>query len=772
MASSRILEVVLTGKDDGALALMGKLRDSTEQTEDRTKRMGERFQVAGGLMLGAAATIGAGMYAAGKSAAALEQAVGGTEAVFEGSSSTIDAWAKGAATSAGLSEEAARRLSTRLGGALQGLGYDQAEAAKQAVSLTQLGGDLAATYGGETSEAVEALGSAFRGEFDPLEQFNIFLKQSEVDAKAVAMGLAKNTNDVDKNARAQATLAMVMEQSSAAQGQFGRESNTTSGQMAIAAAQAENAKAALGEGFMPVMSKVAGMAGGVAAKFSEMNAETNGSMSTIASWGVVALGAAGAGSMLIGTGMKMHESFTAATTAMKGMSASTVLGSTAMVAGIAAVLVATEKLKSDSAEFSTNMFKGLDFTDIDKTNDKLGRTQQEILGGIKRWQEYDNVQKLVHIGEGKNLRDASAQFEEYARHQQDVVRSTQNIGHALNLSNKEAGALLTSLKIDPTTVPFEKLVDVLGRLQSGTITAGQAQLELSAAATTAAGTEKTLGEVTEDAGKIRDEANKKWDTARKVLSDYFDEASGQIDKERAVAETADKFSQTLVENNKTLFGAWTVGSQQGRDNQKAFEDAARAALELGLANVQAGGDIGQNSQMVNDQIGKLREQAIRYGLSGQQVDEYLARLRLTPPEVTTAFNAPGLAEAKANAEALNTALGQVQSGLSGIVSKVGSTVAGIAASIGMGSANRLAGFDSGGVVPGPRGSAQLVVAHGGETFIPTHKSGFTATGGGSSITINVAGSVVSERDLFTVVQRAALEAQRVSATPVLPGVSG
>ena len=99
MASSRILEVVLTGKDDGALALMGKLRDSTEQTEDRTKRMGERFQVAGGLMLGAAATIGAGMYAAGKSAAALEQVVGGTEAVFEGSSKTIDAWAKGAATS-------------------------------------------------------------------------------------------------------------------------------------------------------------------------------------------------------------------------------------------------------------------------------------------------------------------------------------------------------------------------------------------------------------------------------------------------------------------------------------------------------------------------------------------------------------------------------------------------------------------------------------------------------------------------------------------------
>lgn len=32
-------------------------------------------------------------------------------------------------------------------------------------------------------------------------------------------------------------------------------------------------------------------------------------------------------------------------------------------------------------------------------------------------------------------------------------------------------------------------------------------------------------------------------------------------------------------------------------------------------------------------------------------------------------------------------------------------------------------FDTGGVVPGPRGSPQLVLAHGGETILPTHKRG-------------------------------------------------
>lgn len=45
--------------------------------------------------------------------------------------------------------------------------------------------------------------------------------------------------------------------------------------------------------------------------------------------------------------------------------------------------------------------------------------------------------------------------------------------------------------------------------------------------------------------------------------------------------------------------------------------------------------------------------------------------------------------------------------------------------------NRIGGFDSGGVVPGPTGAAQLAVVHGGETILPTHKSG--RRGGGSIV---------------------------------------
>lgn len=42
-------------------------------------------------------------------------------------------------------------------------------------------------------------------------------------------------------------------------------------------------------------------------------------------------------------------------------------------------------------------------------------------------------------------------------------------------------------------------------------------------------------------------------------------------------------------------------------------------------------------------------------------------------------------------------------------------------------------FDSGGVVPGPRGRARLVMAHGGETILPTHRTG----GGMGGVTVIV-----------------------------------
>src|SRR5690606_31215355 len=116
-----------------------------------------------------------------------------------------------------------RKATTSIGGQLKRMTGDVELAADRSIFLTQVAADLAATYGGTTADAVAALGAAFRGEADPAERFNLNLKIGEQNAKAVEMGLARTTKEVDDHARALALVELITEQSADAQGQFARE---------------------------------------------------------------------------------------------------------------------------------------------------------------------------------------------------------------------------------------------------------------------------------------------------------------------------------------------------------------------------------------------------------------------------------------------------------------------------------------------------------------------------------------------------------------------
>lgn len=70
------------------------------------------------------------------------------------------------------------------------------------------------------------------------------------------------------------------------------------------------------------------------------------------------------------------------------------------------------------------------------------------------------------------------------------------------------------------------------------------------------------------------------------------------------------------------------------------------------------------------------------------------------------------------------------------------------------------GYASGGVVPGPRGAAQLAVVHGGETITPPGM-------GGGNVYITVQGSVVTEREIARIVRD---ELSRIGRRTVTGGV--
>jgi hypothetical protein len=200
----------------------------------------------------------------------LQQSIGGTTAVFENASGAVSDFTKNAADLVGMSENAARTITSKLGASLKGFGMSTDEAAKQSINLTTIGADLAATLGGKTEDAVGALGSALRGEYDPLEAFGIALKASEVNAKAVEMGLASSESSVSAYAKGQATLALITERSAFAQGQFAQEADTAQGQAQRAAAKTADASAKLGESLLPVYTKIQEGIGFVADAFTTL----------------------------------------------------------------------------------------------------------------------------------------------------------------------------------------------------------------------------------------------------------------------------------------------------------------------------------------------------------------------------------------------------------------------------------------------------------------------------------------------------------------------
>jgi hypothetical protein len=280
------VDITVTSKDqaspgmDKATASVKKLGDTVSSTGNVMKGV-----LAADLLQKAARDVQAFVGSAIAASSNLEQSVGGTEAIFKEASGQISNFAKTSATSVGLSENDFRTFTTGIGGQLKRMTGDVEFAAQKSLDLAKVAADLSATYGGTTKEAMEAFSAALRGEADPAERFNLNLKVSVVQAKAVELGLAKSTSSVSDAARAQALYALIMDQSKDALGQFNRETDTAAHKQQVATAEVENAKAKLGEELLPVYAAAADAIAKLAEGFGELPQPVQQSITVIAGLG-------------------------------------------------------------------------------------------------------------------------------------------------------------------------------------------------------------------------------------------------------------------------------------------------------------------------------------------------------------------------------------------------------------------------------------------------------------------------------------------------------
>lgn len=259
---SLVLAVKIIGDATDAIKAMDQAAGKSDQFGNRLNTAAKVGAVALGAITGAALS-------AGHAASELEQATGAVSSVFGQYAGEMMQHAEKAADAVGLSQTEYGNTASILGAQLKNMGLSMKDTAGTTDNLITLGADLAATFGGTTADATSALASLLRGERDPIEKYGVSIKQADIEAQKAAMGLDGLTGEAAKNADLQATLALLTKQTADAQGQFARETDSAAGSAQIASANFENARAALGEALLPVMTQAAEVAADLARWFQE-----------------------------------------------------------------------------------------------------------------------------------------------------------------------------------------------------------------------------------------------------------------------------------------------------------------------------------------------------------------------------------------------------------------------------------------------------------------------------------------------------------------------
>lgn len=259
-----ILEMVTSNYKKGAQDAARATDGITKSGDNASKSVGGLSGRLDGFRKTAAAAAGAAGAAAlvytlqdsVRAASDLGESVNAVEKTFGSASDQVLAFSDVASSAAGLSKTAFNELATATGSLLTNFGFSAQEAATQATQLTVRAADLASVFNTDVDQALNAVNAALRGETEPIRKFGVSLNDAAIRAKAVELGLADTTAEVDANGKAVAALELIYEQTANAQGDFIQTNDSLANSARIAAAEWENAKAEFGQAALPVASSL------------------------------------------------------------------------------------------------------------------------------------------------------------------------------------------------------------------------------------------------------------------------------------------------------------------------------------------------------------------------------------------------------------------------------------------------------------------------------------------------------------------------------------
>jgi len=245
-------------------ALKAELGKATLGTEGIGKNIGTNMHkgIMGGLG-GLTASIGGLLAAVGvgaflkdtiQSASLLQDTVAAAGTVFGAEANTLTKWAEGASQAFGSSKQQALDAALTFGTFGKAAGLSGTDLTGFSSGLAQLAGDMASFRGTSTEQAIEAVGAALRGEMEPIRAYGVLLDDATLKAQAMEMGIYDGNGALTGQQKVLAAQAAILKQTSDAQGDYARTSDSAANTQKTFLTSIENLKAEVGTELLPVFT--------------------------------------------------------------------------------------------------------------------------------------------------------------------------------------------------------------------------------------------------------------------------------------------------------------------------------------------------------------------------------------------------------------------------------------------------------------------------------------------------------------------------------------
>tara|TARA_R100000773_G_scaffold15560_5_gene14152 strand:+ start:2781 stop:4736 length:1956 start_codon:yes stop_codon:yes gene_type:complete len=269
--ASATLEMILklsgVDKTSRGLDKVSKSAKDLDDTVNHSTKSNQRFgQSMSGL--GKVAVAGGAIFAgkvlfdfskqAVNAAVAADEAAAAFGTTFGSAAERATQFLEGFANKAGLTVGEAQQLQATLGAVAQGIGFTQEESADLSIELTKIAADVASfsNISAGAEPVLQAFRSALVGEREALKTYGIAITEAEVQTKAFEQTGKLNADQLTRQEKAFATLALIQQKAAVQIGDLDRTLESFANQSRAAGAELRELKEEIGAELIPALQEM------------------------------------------------------------------------------------------------------------------------------------------------------------------------------------------------------------------------------------------------------------------------------------------------------------------------------------------------------------------------------------------------------------------------------------------------------------------------------------------------------------------------------------